>query len=156
MTRPTSIKSNKIIYSDIANLFAPNPVNGNIQRVTNENSVKQSLKNIILTNSGERPYKQDLGGNLRRLLFEILDLQTIAILKSNIINTIEQYESRVNVIALDILSSAETISRDVVLNYPITGQLDYDDENTIVVNLKYNIINIPNEQSINISVERTR
>jgi hypothetical protein len=44
-------------YSDFLNSFAKTPVGEQLARVLNERSINQALKNIILTNRGERLFQ---------------------------------------------------------------------------------------------------
>lgn len=57
------------VYSDIDFLFRTTLTNDLSVKYDAE-SIKQSVKNILLTNKFERPYNPDLGVNLRDLLFE--------------------------------------------------------------------------------------
>ena len=57
-------------YSDVDLSFVPKP-NGDIFKKTDAAAVKQSVKNIILTNHFEKPFLPFFGGNVRSLLFEL-------------------------------------------------------------------------------------
>ena len=58
-------------YSDFTTNFLVSPIGGELARVTEEKSIKQSLKNIILTGPGERPFQPAFGSKLANLLFEL-------------------------------------------------------------------------------------
>ena len=49
------------LYSDFLTNFDMNPVTGNLAKVTNESSVKQALRNLMLTMTGERFYDAHKG-----------------------------------------------------------------------------------------------
>ena len=83
----------RVYYSDFLSNFDINPVTGNLGRTTNEESVKSSIKRLILTHVGERLYS-DVGSNIGRLLFEPLDFVTIDLLKIQISETITNHEPR--------------------------------------------------------------
>ena len=70
------------IYSDFLNNFDQNPFTGVLARVTNEESVAQSLKNITLTNRGERFYNSNKGSRIRSSLFELFLLELLFLFKS--------------------------------------------------------------------------
>jgi len=84
-----------VYYSDFLDDLKKHPATGLISRVVNENSVKQAVKNLILTGTGERFFQPNVGGNLRRLLFEPMDLFTSDAIKSEILQTIFNNEPRV-------------------------------------------------------------
>ena len=57
------------IYRDIPMSFNVHPVTGNMKLVANAESIRQSVKNIVLTNFYERPYQPELGGDVLAQLF---------------------------------------------------------------------------------------
>ena len=52
-------------------------------------AVKRSLRNIMLTNNYERPFKPNFGANLRGLLFELADDITKYEMRNQIIEAIQ-------------------------------------------------------------------
>lgn len=81
-------------YSDFLNSFDKNPVTGYLAKVTNEESVKQSIKNIILTNRGERFYSPLFGSTVQASLFNPLDNTTLISIRDSIMESINRYEPR--------------------------------------------------------------
>lgn len=57
-------------YSDINMLFQANPSSGDIFISRDAAAVKQAVKNLILTNSFDKPFRPDVGGNIRSFLFD--------------------------------------------------------------------------------------
>lgn len=74
----------KEYFSDFLNNFDKNPVTGFLARVTNEEAIKQSLRNIILTNNGERFYDSGIGSKVNASLFEPMNPITQEDLKFSI------------------------------------------------------------------------
>jgi len=123
-------------YSDFLNDFSLNPVSGMLARVTNEESVKQSMKNIVLTNIGERPFSR-IGSKAKASLFEPEDLISADLLKSTIHQALVNYEKR-----------AEIHSIVVIPDYSNDG---YN------ISIEYSIINTPNQTFIlNLFLSRIR
>ena len=58
-------------YKDLDIFFTPHPVTGDITVKTDTDAVRRSVRNIILTNKYERPFKPNFGGSLRDMLFEL-------------------------------------------------------------------------------------
>lgn len=100
------------------------PLRQDIVPLYDTEAVKNSVKNIVLTNYNERPFQPFLGGNIRALLFEPLDGFTARTLNSEIVHAIELYEPRVN--SVNAIVSP-----------------DYDN-NTYNVSVYFNIAGIPN------------
>lgn len=92
------------IYSDFRNDFAVHPVNKDLIKTTNEDAVKQSIKNILQTSQGERLFEPTFGGDLRAYLFENVTPFTEKAIQDAIISTIQNYEPRAGL--LDVIVSA--------------------------------------------------
>lgn len=122
-------------YSDINMLFAPKPGSGDIFLSRDAEAVKQSVRNLILTNFGERPFQPWLGGNLRSALFNLNDAFTKAEVYEAIKMTLENYEPRARIKNLNIRSK---------------------DEHTVTVTLEILIITLQRTETISIVIERLR
>jgi phage baseplate assembly protein W len=57
-------------YSDIDLTFAKK-ASGDVFKKTDAAAVKQSVKNLLLTNRNEKPFDPNFGGNLNRFLFSL-------------------------------------------------------------------------------------
>lgn len=86
--------SNRPLYSDFATSFAEHPSRRDLTVVTNENSIKQAIRTLILTDPYERPFEPTKGCGVRGLLFEPVDSQTAAAIETSIRSTIENWEPR--------------------------------------------------------------
>jgi len=126
------------IYSDFLNNFDQNPFTGVLARVTNEESVAQSLKNITLTNRGERFYNSNKGSRIRSSLFELFDSGMFDAIKIELQDTYRYYEPR-------------AIINDIII------QPDTLDLNSLNVSIIFSIINIPGQNfQVSLNVQRIR
>ena len=123
-------------YSDFTRNFAKSPVGNELSRVINDNSIQQSLKNLILTNLGERLFQPYVGSNVLKSLFENNNQNNFSELEFYIQNTIDNNEPRVN--PLDI-----TVSEG-------------ESEHELVVEIIYNTINNPEPVTFNFILKRVR
>lgn len=123
-------------YSDFHMSFDRNPITGNLAKVVNEESIKQAIRTLILTNKGERFYTSNIGSKLRAALFEPADPITAEVIRTTIMQTIEMYEPRVNLLAVNI--------------YDRSQQNDY------LVNIIFNLINIPDVMQLDLFLRRVR
>lgn len=101
--RLTPLTKKREIYSDFLINFDVHPITGSLAKTINEESVKQSLKNLILTYPGERPFSPDLGSNVRRMLFEPIDDLTALGIRNEITTTITNFEKRVELIEVSVI-----------------------------------------------------
>ena len=79
-------------------------------------AVSRALKNLLLTNHYERPFKPSLGLNLRAMLFE-LDMTHTKVLENDIIALINKYEPRASVTS--VMAATRGNSLNILLVYAI-------------------------------------
>jgi len=96
-------------YSDFPNGFDLNPSTGLLSRVTNEEAVKQSIKNLMLTSIGERFYDANKGSKIMNSLFENYDPPNIELIRLQASEVLQAYEPRAEILSLRI---AEDIDRN--------------------------------------------
>ena len=123
-------------FSDIDMAFFANPVSKDISKKYDENAIKQSLKNIIMTKNFERPFRSDVGSQISALLFEPMTPMTRAAIKRTIVNTVTSYEPRVNLLDVSVLLSP--------------------DNSGVYVTITFSIINTSTPISVDLFLERTR
>jgi phage baseplate assembly protein W len=126
----------QIFYSDIDTDLTINPISEDIGRLTNENAIRRSIRNLLLTDFYERPFKPDIGSNLRKLLFELVTPITVELLQKSITDVINNYEPRANLI-------------DVICT-------PYEDNNAIDVTIVFSIINREEPITMQLSLDRIR
>lgn len=81
-------------YKDFYINFDVHPVRGDLFVLTDEESIKRSIKNLIFTDPGERMFSPFLGSGIRASLFENITFNTAANIKAQIEATIENFEPR--------------------------------------------------------------
>ena len=108
-------------FIDFSVNFARNPFTDDLSVVNNDNSIKQAVKNIILTSPGEKPFQPLVGSSVSRLLFEPLDAFTADTIAEEIRTTINQYEPRVALTRVDVTPIFEGNKLNVSLEYIIVG-----------------------------------
>ena len=95
------------LFSDIDLSFVPHPVTGDLLAKYDENAVKNSIKNLILTRHFERPFRSAIGSNVTSLLFELEGPALAALVEKEIVNTIANFEPRVDVLQVDVAVTPE-------------------------------------------------
>ena len=84
-------------FSDFDLDFTAHPVTKDLSKKLNENAIAQSIRNLLLTAHYERPFKPDLGSNLRKFLFEPIDNVTTSLIQDAIFLTLKNYEPRIEI-----------------------------------------------------------
>ena len=121
----TQITKTPDIFSDFFTNFSKHPVTKELARLRNDQSIKQSVRNLILTNYGERLFQPGIGSNIYRSLFEPNDVIAAEDIKYHIETTVRQNEPRVNLLQVDVFSNQEkdSITINVVFAILSTNQI---------------------------------
>ena len=127
---------NTRIFSDLDLNFTKHPVTGDITRRYDDNAIKQSVKNLLLTRNFERPFHSEIGSPIRQLLFDNPGPMFNVMLQRAVIDVINNFEPRVNII-------------DVRVD-------DYSDANEVYVTLEFTIVNTERPLTLDLALERTR
>lgn len=126
----------EVYFSDFLFDFKKNPHTKDLVRVTNEQSVINSIKKILKTNNFEVPYNAFFGANISHYLFEPFSPTTEMEIKNEIRFAIENFEPRAQVL-------------DIVVN----GR---PDDNALDIALTISIINNPTPITVTTTLVRIR
>jgi phage baseplate assembly protein W len=108
-------------FKDISLSFQVNPLNYDLIAIKNETAIARSLRNLVLTQPGERFFNQNLGSRINQSLFEMLDEISASVIRDEIKNTIENYEPRVSLIDVEVTPNDENYEFNVTIKYYIVG-----------------------------------
>ena len=133
----TGTKKQREFFSDFVTSFSKTPLGNQLGRVSNEQSVNQSLRNLIKTNLGERPFQPLVGSDVLKSFFENNTPESIDLLELYIENTVKNNEPRVNLL-------------QTIINTELF------DSNSIEISLIYNLINNPEPTTLTILLKRVR
>lgn len=123
-------------YSDLDLDFIAHPTTGDIVRKTGDDAIKRSVRNLILTNFYDRPFRPYIGSNTQKLLFELITPITANLIKDAIFEVINNYEPRVSL--SEVLIDAD------------------EDNNGYNVSIRYEILNRGEPALISLFLERIR
>lgn len=132
----TPIRKRVSLFSDFHKDLTQNPITEDLAVKRDEEAVKEAIKNLILTDRGERLMQPLVGGNIRAMLFENNTPSTIKIIQESIKETINFYEPRATLLDVVVQSSL--------------------DESTVEVGIYFYINNIEQPITLTVFLERTR
>jgi len=89
-------------YVDLDLTFQPHPAKKDLMLSKGEVAVARALKNLLLTNYYEKPFKPDYGSNLRKLLFEPMSPITSSALSKEVEYVIRNFDHRVLLQSVDV------------------------------------------------------
>ena len=108
-------------FKDLSASFQTNPLSNDLIALKNESAIARSVRNLVLTGQGERPFQPVLGTGVSRLLFENMDKLTASAIRSELRTTIENYEPRVEINEIIVEPDFEGNAFHVTLQYFIIG-----------------------------------
>ena len=121
-------------YSDFDINFVAHPISGDIAIKRDSDAIKRSVRNIILTNHYERPFKPNFGANIRRLLFENIGVGVTNKTAKKIAKALMILEPRISNVRFDIQNVG----------------------NEMKVTIYYRIVNTERQQDIEFTISRVR
>lgn len=126
----------KIYYSDLDINLDKHPISGDVIRSVNDLAVVRAIKNLVLTDFYERPFKPTVGCNVRKLLFENFTVDTQEIVRQTIIDTIREFEPRCNNIDVKVTP--------------------YEDQNALTITIIFSLINREEPITLDFYLDRIR
>ena len=108
-------------FKDISMSFKVNPLTDDLIVIKNQTAIARSIRNLVLTSPGERFFNNEVGSRVNELLFENMDDLTASSIKSEIENTIENYEPRVKLLSTKVSANPDSYEFDVIITYEIVG-----------------------------------
>lgn len=124
------------IYKDFPINLTAHPVTGNLKVLSNADAIKQSVKNVVLTNFYERPYNPEFGSDVLNALFENMTPLTEYTITQNIRTSLRNFEPRA--IIEDIKTQAN------------------EDQNALNVTIRFSVRTLPEPIEVNVLLERVR
>jgi phage baseplate assembly protein W len=101
--------------------FQVNPLNYDTIAIINATAIARSVRNIVFTLPGEKFFDPNFGSNISASLFENIDEFSALTIKSEIQNSIRNFEPRVNLRSVEVFSNFDNNAYDVVIQYDIIG-----------------------------------
>jgi len=132
----TPLKKRATIYSDFRKDLAQSPISEDITILKDEDAVKDSIRNLLLTDRRERLLQPFLGAGLREMLFENITPATLKLIEDRVKTTIRAYEPRAELIDVEVASGI--------------------DDNTVSIIVKFYVINLEQPITLDVILERIR
>ena len=125
-----------VLYKDFDLSFRAHPKTGNLLMKKNNDSVKQGVKSLVLTNKYERPYRPQFGCNIRSRLFDLIEATTESEIETDIEFAFESFMPRAILLGVSALANP--------------------DGNSIRVNIVYRPVNATEPVETTLILERVR
>ena len=108
-------------FKDISASFKSHPLTSDVIGLKNANAIARSVRNIVLTFPGEKPFNPNFGSRISRSLFENIDNISAITIRDEIENSIRRFEPRVILDDIIVKPDFDNNSFDVLIVYRIVG-----------------------------------
>ena len=108
-------------FKDINLSFKRHPVTNDLVVIKNEDAIKKSVRNIIFTILGEKPYVPLFGTSVNNSLFELSNPLDHIRISEEISSTLLNYEPRISNIDVTVTVAPDTNEMNCTVQYDITG-----------------------------------
>jgi phage baseplate assembly protein W len=119
--RMTETASRPRRYVDFSSGFEKSPVTGDLALVVDEESVKASVRNLVLTQKGERLFQPEVGCKVHDLLFDQLDPMTEDLMRVTIEQCVRNWEPRAQVLTVTARESTSGDGVDLTITFSVVN-----------------------------------
>jgi len=116
-----TIQRNVRSFTDFSLIFNAHPSTSDVVKKSDEDAVKQSLKNLILTKHYERPFHPELGCQIHSLLFENWDPIIERTMQQTIADLVNKFEPRVRLIQVKIDPKPDENGINITIEYQLVN-----------------------------------
>ena len=109
------------IYKDLDLDFGRNTTTNDVNKLTDVEAVKRSVRNLINTNHYEKPFRPEVGSNLRAMLFELISPQMNHAISKEIDLLIRNYEPRCRLVEVNSQPSIERNAYEVTISFYVVN-----------------------------------
>lgn len=107
------------IYRDVHTRFI-HPITGDVMISSDIDAIKNSVKNIVLTEIGTRPFNPEFGTQVKSLLFENIDAITQRQITTEIEDGIRKFEPRISRFNVKVTANSDRNSYDIRIIFQTT------------------------------------
>ena len=108
-------------FKDINLSFKRHPVTNDVVTITDEDAIKRSVKNIIFTTLGEKPFMPQFGSVISESLFELSTQIDQIRISDEISSVLLNYEPRINNIQVSVSNYSDSNELNATIQYDIVG-----------------------------------
>ena len=108
-------------FRDISMSFKANPINYDLIGLKNENAIARSIRNIVLTQPGEKFFNPRFGSEVSSSVFENMDEDIASRIEFQIRESLDIYENRITINDIKVNPDYDRSEYNVTLVYTVTG-----------------------------------
>ena len=123
-------------FKDLDLDFGLNSVTKDVNKLTDAESIKRSVRNLINTNNYERPFHPEIGSGIRGLLFEPSTELTTHFMQQKIAEILNQYEPRIILTGVKVRADDNRNAYNCTISFLIVGSQEPVEVDTFLERLR--------------------
>ena len=108
-------------YTDLDLFFGKKSSDSDIQKVTDVQAVKRSIRNLVQLNTYEKPFRPEIAGGVREMLFEPMSPVVSAMIARKIEDVIENFEPRARLVSVRSLPDLDRNAYEVIVEFYVVN-----------------------------------
>lgn len=117
-----AITSRSPDYSDLDLDFLPHPTTKDVMRKTGSEAIKRSVRNLVLTNFYEKPFRPGIGSNVVKLLFDNMTPLVSNFIRDAVFEVVQNYEPRVEILDVQVKMDYDNNGYSVKLDFVVLNR----------------------------------
>ena len=108
-------------YTDLDLFFGKKSSDSDIQKVTDIQAVKRSIRNLVQLNTYEKPFHPEIAGGVREMLFENMSPVVSAMIARKIEDVIENFEPRARLVSVRSIPDFDRNAYEVIVEFYVVN-----------------------------------
>ena len=108
-------------YTDLDLFFGKKSSDSDIQKVTDVQAVKRSIRNLVQLNTYEKPFRPEIAGGVREMLFEPMSPVVSAMIARKIEDVIENFEPRARLVSVSSIPDLDRNAYEVMVEFYVVN-----------------------------------
>ena len=116
-----NISRNVRQYSDLDLFFGKRVVGSDINKVTDIQAVKRSVRNLVLLNTYDKPFHPEIAGGVREMLFENMTPIVGQIIARKVEDVIENFEPRARLVGVRAIPNLDRNEYELSIHFYVVN-----------------------------------
>ena len=111
-------------YRDLDLDFIAHPITGDVVVKTGPDAIARSIRNLVLTNYYDRPFRSGIGSNVQRMLFENFTPMTMNNMEVAVKDVIQNFEPRANILGVKVEPDIDRNGVNIKIAFTVVNRLE--------------------------------
>ena len=108
-------------YSDLDLFFSRKTSNGDVNKITDVQAVKRSIRNLVQLNTYDKPFHPEISGGVLEMLFENMSPITGHVIARKVELVIENFEPRARLVSVSCTPDFDRNAYEVTVEFYIVN-----------------------------------